>query len=403
MVATDVTLCVALSCVGGLCTTLGVNVLQYKNHLEKSGRHVFTPIQSSVCVGLNITFSLASIVFFVLATGFGPVSIAMPVLSASCLLGNMAVQVSMGMQHFTKSMTVGTWVLVFAVLCLIDVGPKGQNFDDPLSLLMTPLGAASVLVQLALIVLGSIGVASMKSAPQSSMPKILSFALLVAASTSLGASIGKLMQMHLEFWPRTICIGGYLGCGVVSFAGAVLAADSCDGSVYLPVRSCIQLLLNAATGLCVWEDWRTIEYWTSYTSVYILIVLGVYEVSSYDLGTLFSDIGHHSIIPQTEFEKAAQKLTQVWQECPDEEEKLADAVSDVLHRGLKSKDINQKDLLELIMQLLKKHKELGPRETAATWMSDKVHHFRHYYDHTADGLLPRNRKNMYRAATVGIA
>eukprot|EP00933_Yihiella_yeosuensis_P007118 TRINITY_DN112027_c0_g1_i1.p1 TRINITY_DN112027_c0_g1~~TRINITY_DN112027_c0_g1_i1.p1 ORF type:complete len:452 (+),score=65.64 TRINITY_DN112027_c0_g1_i1:143-1357(+) len=399
--------CLALASLGGLSTTLGVNVVQYKNHLENSGRRKFSQFETSCCFALNVIFSGGSIVFFVLSTGYGPVSIAMPILSATTLLANMAVQISLGIEHYTKSMKVGTWVLVFSIMCLVDVGPRDQKFDDPLSLLMTIPGATSMLLQLILMGLGIIGIFWWKNESQSSLPKILAYAFTVATSTTLGASIGKLMQMQLEFNARLLCIAVYLSLGVVSFAAAAIAASETDGSTYLPVRSCVQLLLNALTGLCVWEDWKTINGWTAYTAVYILIVLAVYEVSAFDLAHFFGDCNlardEHDTggLAKKEFSRAARQLTMTWQDDVDVRKEEVDALRSLLSHGLKTHNVTEKDLLELTLMLAENHKDSDfTRSTVSSWMNDRIHFFKQYYELTSNGILPRSRKNLYRAPTI---
>lgn len=34
------------------------------------------------------------------------------------------------------------------------------------------------------------------------------------------------------------------------------------------------------SGLLLWDDWRTIKLWVSYTGIHVLIVLGIYDLSS---------------------------------------------------------------------------------------------------------------------------
>ncbi len=39
-------------------------------------------------------------------------------------------------------------------------------------------------------------------------------------------------------------------------------------------------MLEQVSGLVLWEDWRTIKLWVSYTGIHVLIVLGIYDLSS---------------------------------------------------------------------------------------------------------------------------
>merc|ERR1712096_158443 len=177
-------------------------------------------------------------------------------------MGNMVVRVGLGIEQYNKSMRVGTWVLLFAVLCLINVGPSDQEYPDPLGLFTTLPGMTVSIVQLAFLVLGFVFIAVTRQASRQSIVKICSYGMVVATATAVGASVGKVMQMpDCGVVARVLLALLYVVCGIISFGMAAIAATECDDSVYLPVRCCLQLLVNAATGMCVWQDWRVINDW----------------------------------------------------------------------------------------------------------------------------------------------
>jgi hypothetical protein len=41
--------------------------------------------------------------------------------------------------------------------------------------------------------------------------------------------------------------------------------------------------MNAATGIIIWEDWKVVGSWTGYASVFVLLLLGVYLLSTVDV------------------------------------------------------------------------------------------------------------------------
>lgn len=231
---------------------------------------------------LNIVIGLSGTGLFVVATGAGPVSVAMPITTGMGVFLNMIMQIALGIECYTKSMRVGTWILFAAVMALIDLGPKEQEYEDPFALLLTTAGIVASALQLGLLITGFVMIAVFKNADNGSLSKNLGYAVVVALSTSIGASVGKVMQMPMALPARVATISLYLVCGLVSFGLAAVAATETDAALNMPLRSCVQLIANAATGIAIWQDWRVLTDWDAYTCVYIIIVLAVYEVSSFD-------------------------------------------------------------------------------------------------------------------------
>jgi len=368
--------CLVWSVVTGLCTTLGVNLLQYMAHLERSGKRLFSTGQKGCSYVVNILIMLVGTATFLLATRNGPVSVAMPIVTASSLLANMLVQTVLGIQRYNKPMRVGTWVLTFAVICLIDVGPSDQVYADPLGLLMTPAGIAVSVAQLVLLGLGAIGVKMMKNSSPQSSPKIFAYGMVVATATAMGASVGKVMQLPgLPSGAFYSFIGVYLISGIISFGVAAIAATECDASVYLPVRSCLQLLVNAATGMFVWQDWRVLTDWIAYAAVYLLITLGVYSVSSIDM---FPSVTGIKTLP---FNDALDKCVQAWNdanETKDATESIA-AFREMAKCGLDTNDIEPHALLDLTITLMAKHKESIPPTDVMAWAHANIPQLKEYY------------------------
>ena len=141
-------LCAAAGC--GFLNTLSVNAVAYPTHLEAANGQRFSERQKKGFVALNVFFSLSGAACFFLALKWAPVSMVMPVSNASTLLSNMLLQMGLGIKLYSKSMRVGTLVLVCAVCVLIDVGPRDRNDLSP-ELLLTPSGAACSGVLLAIL------------------------------------------------------------------------------------------------------------------------------------------------------------------------------------------------------------------------------------------------------------
>lgn len=107
----------------------------------------------------------------------------------------------------------------------------------------------------------------------------------------LSASIGKvLVKVNRDSQLALFCVlvFVYLLMSLAYFGSSAKAASTVDASLYIPVRCSLQLSLNCITGLVFWEDWRVIDATVAYGMVHVLILLGVYQCSSFDFGTWYS-------------------------------------------------------------------------------------------------------------------
>ena len=65
-------------------------------------------------------------------------------------------------------------------------------------------------------------------------------------------------------------------------AGSSAVVRACvDTALYAPTVSCFQLVLNMIFGKLVWQD--HIAFPLAYAMVYMLLLLGVYDISTLDL------------------------------------------------------------------------------------------------------------------------
>jgi len=267
----------------GIVQVLGITVLQYTKHLEKTGEASFSKASKKFFVVLNIVTDLVATALFTMANAEGPVALSMPFRNAAQLLSNMGLQMALGITDYTKSMRVGTCVVFFAVMCLGDNGPAPQPGRDTLELLSTYEGIGCMLGLLLIVCLGMVGVYALQSKPSESTSKISAYAAVIAGSSALVASGGKVMLTldghRLYLWASIVL---WVSLGVLNTAALTAAAKYTDAAVLLPVSRCLNLLLNCVAGLCVWQDWRVIDGWTSYIAVYSLIIIGTYELSSLD-------------------------------------------------------------------------------------------------------------------------
>jgi multidrug transporter EmrE-like cation transporter len=252
--------CVLLALMGGVFNVLSINILGYPTHLKKKKVEQCPGEQtasiSPIFTLLNLLFAFASVGMFVLATGAGPIALAMPLMTGSGLLLNMLAQSMLRIKQFIKPVRVGTLVLVGAVICLVDVGPSEQKGQDVLLLLSSVESIIWIVACVTVLLFACYKCRSLADAPMDSLSKNLAFAAVAALAGVLGASIGKLMMQGPGIGPLfylfvflyvTVC------SGVLNFGAAMLAASRADLGLYMPIFSCLQLWVNCLTGLVIWQ------------------------------------------------------------------------------------------------------------------------------------------------------
>jgi hypothetical protein len=124
-------LCCALAAVGGVLEVGATAVTAVPAVREAEGKEMKPPLRWLALSG-NIVLQLTgSIMSHLIATWFGPVSVVVPFFYSSTLLSNMFIfGALLGLEFFTKSMRVGTYVVVVAVILLPVVGPNIQENQD---------------------------------------------------------------------------------------------------------------------------------------------------------------------------------------------------------------------------------------------------------------------------------
>jgi len=293
-----------LSVLSGLLSSGSYQVVSYG---EAQGEELQGWRKVSLDVA-NYVLGFGGVGVFILASNLGPVSVCMPAQTAASLLLNMIVQYCGGIKHFTKTMIAGTLILAAAALCLIFVGPTDppSGSIDVIKLVSSTLAEVWLCCNV-LLLLGSFaflmcsrsrsvaaadasplseaGTAAAPKAPKESGARMLAYALLVAESTALGATIGKMI---------TVSSGGILACcfffyflaGLGTMVGGNFASHVCDVAVYLPISQCVQLAVNGATGLFVWGDAPRVQSPVLYACVYGLVFLCVFLCSEIDCSKL---------------------------------------------------------------------------------------------------------------------
>jgi len=305
--AAALTLCVGLAVAGAFCYIVGIMALAFPKHIIETQRGG-QPFGRLANVGFFCLYGIgqAGALFLPLVgSWFGPVSVQLPVYQATMLLWNLVFISALGMKSFAKDETVGIVVIVVATVMLIDAGPvesslcwrhaarswpwswlgSGDDASGSLADCAAPVLTSTWLLLVALLWLWStIGMArdALGAPGFSPTTQMCIYVLAQGIGTPGITSLGKIFALATG--------RGLVACGVLfaligstNTLSSILAAQRIDQGRFIPYASVTSLLFNQLTGLLLWEDWRTIRMWASYVGIHVLVVLGLYMLSSAQL------------------------------------------------------------------------------------------------------------------------
>jgi hypothetical protein len=182
----------------------------------------------------------------------------------------------LGLESFTKDMRVGTYVVVLAVVLLPTVGPAAQEDQDIMSLvdqwydltwgalLVVGMGVSTALLLLL------------------DVPKLVEWrrmALLVAARAaafSVNLTVSKVMVLDVTTAILVSAIILKIVSGAIITYALIVQSTAVTQAKFVPLNASMLIVVNALTGIIVWEDWRVVGSWIGYVCVFLYLVLGCY-------------------------------------------------------------------------------------------------------------------------------
>lgn len=303
----NLSVCILIMTVSGFLRVVATMVLAFPDYLEKKRAaharsiaaergEVGEPISKKdqchatlLVLGHVIILALAAVASIV-GTFFGPVSIAVPVQTGAQLLFNViAMGLILQMRIFNKAQRTGTYVVFFSVLSLIDVGPDIQNNQDIIALLSQPTAWVwSLCITFAMILSAVCTVPLLLLEHDESAPSIfhkLSFVNLTIGVTmsNVGmATAGKTLGI-LSGGAFGVGLTYYLISSLLGLLFSIVSATACDQGIFTPLSSVALIVVNAFTGIIIWEDWKVIDTWMGYFCACMLMCCGVYLLAEVDI------------------------------------------------------------------------------------------------------------------------
>lgn len=284
MVTQNLTFAIILALLGGLFQVISVLVLAYPEHLKQTKGRQFKKPMKRVLVPINIFVQLFNGAATTGAAIFGPVAIIMPVSVSSQLLFNILIFGYLKMERFDKDVQVGTFIVVLGAITLPVVGPTVQQNQDIMELLSAPWSLLWTSFLFAGVVISGIlcfACVNTKRFDVRSKAVYVTLAVARVFSAVLSASLSKALAL-VTGYRLAIVICGFLICGLVLGTSVVLQATETEQKLFVPMISVLTQLVNATTGLILWEDWRVVQSWVGYAAIMVQIVVGVYLISSLD-------------------------------------------------------------------------------------------------------------------------
>eukprot|EP00580_Thalassiosira_gravida_P012139 CAMPEP_0201651874 /NCGR_PEP_ID=MMETSP0493-20130528/43830_1 /ASSEMBLY_ACC=CAM_ASM_000838 /TAXON_ID=420259 /ORGANISM="Thalassiosira gravida, Strain GMp14c1" /LENGTH=218 /DNA_ID=CAMNT_0048128323 /DNA_START=286 /DNA_END=939 /DNA_ORIENTATION=- len=100
--------------------------------------------------------------------------------------------------------------------------------------------------------------------------------LLVARSTSytLNLTVSRAFLLNPTHFMLVAFVVIKVVSGAVYTYAIVVQSTTVTQSKFVPLNATLVILVNAITGVVIWQDWRVISSWTGYICVFLLLALG---------------------------------------------------------------------------------------------------------------------------------
>ena len=279
-------ICIGLSALGGILEVFATAILAYPDAQAKEGNH-WTARTLRCCLLANVVLQvLASIIGNLFAPWFGPVSIVGPTFLSAQLVGNMIIYGSLlGLECFTKDMRIGTAVIVTAAILLPVVGPGVLEYENVRDLLQTWYSIVLNIFLIAAMVITAILLVLkvLKRIQLMETSKTLLYATLLTAratSFTINLSYSKVFVLDPSTTGLIVSIILKILSGAVMTGAIVVQSTSVKQNTFVPLNATCIITVNAIAGIILWEDWRVVESWLGYATVFIQLIIGNYLLVS---------------------------------------------------------------------------------------------------------------------------
>jgi hypothetical protein len=282
MIEQDMTLSTLLAVAGGLLQVLSVFIVAYPEHCQNESNKKIHPIIYKMILPLNIIAQALAGLCNTAAALFGPVSCVVPIAIASQLVWNIIVFDCLAkIENFDKSARVGAVIIALGAFMIPIVGPKPQN-QNVLDLLEATSAVLWTFVLLAVMFIslyvntyyvstkkvgGNIAFVSLLAA------RVSSAVLCTSCSSSFASLTGFGLVMSFSLFVLFTYVMGH----------STFFQAHVNQQAFVPAVACTTQIVNAMTGLIIWNDTLTIQSWSGYSAMMVQFLLGVYLTINIDV------------------------------------------------------------------------------------------------------------------------
>ena len=269
-------ICCTLAAIGGILEVGATAVTAVPAVRQTEGVPLSLWVQLSALAGNLALQALGSLLSHLVAPWYGPVSMVVPFFYSSTLLSNMLIfGVLLGTEFFTKTTRVGSYVIVVAVILLPLVGPGIQQ-DQDLMYLFHQWYTIAWFGFLLLAMMTTCTLLLWKGGIQR-YKEVGKFAILLIARAS-AISVNLTVSKAFVLSPSKLMLAWFVALKLISGCiytyAIVVQATAVDQARFVPLNTICIILVNALTGILIWQDGNVVQSWYGYACVFVLLGLG---------------------------------------------------------------------------------------------------------------------------------
>jgi len=183
-----------------------------------------------------------------------------PIYFSATLVSNLIIfGIILGLEFFDRIMRVGTYVIAIGTILLQVVGPGVQEDQDIKELLIVPSAFAWFLLLLVGMTISTIFVA--RSVSEKYGENKQTIILLVARSTAytLNLTVSRAFLLNPTYFILVTFVVIKVVSGMVYTYAIVVQSTTVTQSKFVPLNATTIILVNAITGVIIWQDWRVVS------------------------------------------------------------------------------------------------------------------------------------------------
>jgi hypothetical protein len=274
-------ICISLAVIGGLLEVAATAVTAIPAVREKEGYPLPQWMRWLTIAGNVFLQTISGFFSALFATWYGPVSIVVPFFYSSTLLCNMLIFGFLLQEKLSKTMKVGTHVILMATILLPIVGPDIIPEQTIISVIQHWYAVAWFCV-LVIATLWTGLILIFQAGPSADNYFVThyslserTFVLVVcrAASISIDLTVSRCLVLQPpNDWCIAILIALKLVSGNLYTYAIIVQSYAVKQTQFVPLNATMVILVNALSGILIWDDQP--KSWYGYACAFGLLGIG---------------------------------------------------------------------------------------------------------------------------------